>query len=353
MTTTTTKLEQSYAILDSLRMKNHLYLASSSADYSFIWLRDSFYEVLPYLYRAGDHYEKTYHAILDILNNYSWKFNAHTMRKPQYPFEYIHPRYTADGKEVFEEWGNCQHDAIGAILYGVAKGEKAGKNILRNEKDLDTIQNIIWYLDTCRYWEDPDNGMWEEGREIHLSSLGACVAGLSEIKDIVLVPNALIEKGLDAIANLFPNESESKAFDLAQLSLIYPYNVLNDNNARHIVDQIEKQLLRRSGVIRYKGDSYYASDRSDDRTKGLGYYFGKEAEWTFGLPWLALCHMQFGDYEKAKMYLDWTEEKMLEDGRLPELYFAGSDDYNKNCPLGWSNAMYILAKEAYDGTDED
>jgi GH15 family glucan-1,4-alpha-glucosidase len=47
----------------------------------------------------------------------------------------------------------------------------------------------------------------------------------------------------------------------------------------------------------------------------------------------------------AQSYVEWTEKVMLEDGSLPELYFAGANIQNPNTPLGWSNAMYILAKE--------
>jgi GH15 family glucan-1,4-alpha-glucosidase len=55
--------------------------------------------------------------------------------------------------------------------------------------------------------------------------------------------------------------------------------------------------------------------------------------------------MELGNISKAKEYIKRTEEVMLEDGSLPELYFANSSKFNGNTPLGWSNAMYILAKE--------
>ena len=343
-----TTVEKSYKILESLRLDNNLYLASSSSDYNFVWLRDSFYEVLPYLDKPTSEYEDTYHAILDILNEHSWKFDPCFINKPVYPYEYIHPRYTVAGKEVQAEWGNCQHDAIGAILFGIAKGEKAGKRIIRDKKDRDTIQNIVFYLNLCEYWHDPDNGMCEEGREIHASSLGAVVAGLREIQDYVTVSDVLIQKGVDALNKLLPNESESKRCDLSQLSLIYPYNAVNREQAWHILLRIEKTLLKDRGVVRYLTDSYYNSLDAEDRFREARYYCGSEAEWTFGLPWLALCHMDLDTYEQAYEYLKRTEDVMLDNGALPELYYANSDRYNGNCPLGWSNSLYILAKEKFD-----
>ena len=338
-------VEKSYKILESLRLDNGLYLASSSSDYNFVWLRDSFYEVMPYLDRDDGVYEGTYHAILDILNEYSWKFDTCSIAKPYHAFEYIHPRYLTNGKESHAEWGNCQHDAVGAILFGIAQGEKAGKIILRNKQDFDTVQNIVFYLNLCRYWEDPDNGMWEEGRELHASSIGACVAGLKAIKEYVTVSDVLIKRGVDALNKLLPMESPTRKNDLSQLSLIYPYNVLDRETSWQILLGVERNLLRENGVIRYHSDSYYNSADADNRYSNPEFYLGKEAEWTFGLPWLALCHMELGSDGKAKEYLERTEKVMLENGALPELYFANSNEYNGNCPLGWSNALYIVAKE--------
>ena len=347
------RVEQSHKILDSLRLENDLYVASASSDYNFVWLRDSFYEVLPYLNSDCGRYERTYWAILDILNKYSWKFDPCAFGKPKYTHEYIHPRYQINGEESLLEWGNCQHDAIGAILYGIAKGLDCNQEIIRSKEDSDTVQNMIFYLNTVEYWKDPDNGMWEENREMHASSLGACIAGLKAAKEYWTVSDVLIKRGEEALAKLLPFESPSKKFDLAQLSLIYPYKVVDNETAWQILIGIENHLLRDNGVIRYNSDSYYNSEDPDNRYSDPNFYVGKEAEWTFGLPWLALAHMQLGSYSEAEDYIKKAEEVMLEDGSLPELYFANSDQYNGNTPLGWSNAMYILAKEELDKSIRD
>lgn len=349
--TETELISKSYHILESLRLENNLFVASPSSDYSYVWLRDSFYEALPFVDKMCKTYEKTYWAILDILNNHTWKFDPCNVDKPKYTHQYIHPRYEMDGKESLNEWGNCQHDAIGAILFGIAKGQQHGKRIIRDKQDKDTIQSLVYYLNMVQYWQDPDNGMWEEGRELHSSSIGACIAGLREISDHVSVPSNLIKKGQDALDKLLPMESPTRKFDLSQLSLIYPYEVVNREQAWQILIGIENNLLRGRGVIRYKGDSYYNSEDSENRYRELEYYHGKEAEWTFGLPWLALCYISLGSNYTAKSYIKRTEFVMLEDGSLPELYFADSDKYNGNTPLGWSNAMYILAKEKLQLTE--
>lgn len=339
----------SYGILDQLRLPHGLYLASSSKDYHYVWLRDSFYMSLPYLEQNNQFYEMTYHRILDLFREYEWKLDIHTVQKPREQWEYIHSRYSAsEVREIDTPWGHAQHDAIGAILWGIGMGQSKGKRIIRDEKDHEIVQKLVGYLGCVEYWEDADNGMWEEWREVHSSSVGACVAGLQAVRNIVFVPGEWITKGYQALGNLFPRESSDRPFDLAQLSLIYPYQVLAGEEAKVIVGQVETHLLRERGVIRYKGDSYYSAVEHEGRHHDLTFYFGTEAEWTFGLPWLALCHLELGNVQKANHYIKQTENVMLADGSLPELYFAKCAEYNSNTPLGWGSAMYILAKERYD-----
>jgi GH15 family glucan-1,4-alpha-glucosidase len=343
-------LTESYRVLDQLRQKHGLYCASPSEHYHYIWIRDSVYMSMPYLDKSDGHYEKAYHRMLDLFQEYEWKLDIICRQKPKYVWEYLHARYSAeDVKEIHDqEWGHVQHDMIGAFLFGIGKGIEKGRKVLRNEKDAAIVQKLVHYLEAVEYWHDPDNGMWEEWREVHASSVGACVAGLMAVKKVVRVPEPLIEKGLRTLLQLFPRESSDKSVDLAQLSLVYPYRLFGGMLGKMIVSRVEQRLLRERGVIRYEGDSYYSTlEQQHGRDKPLEFYYGTEAEWTFGLPWLALCHMEFGNLQKAAEYIRRTEEVMLQPGILPELYYSGQDVPNPNTPLGWSSAMYILAKEEY------
>lgn len=341
------KLSQSYNVNKSLRLKNGMYLASPSDDYSFVWLRDTMYCVWPFIDKSCDWFEQTMWSILDMMIDLEWKIDIHQTKKPIHQHEFIHAKYDAHTlKELNIEWGHSQNDAVGLILFGIGKGIQAGKKIIRNEKDHQIVQKLVGYLKCVEYWDCEDSGVWEEYREIHSSSVGACVAGLEAVKDIVFVEQELIQKGYQRLSNLYPRESITKPVDLAQLSLVYPYNILLPHEQMEIVRRVEILLLREKAVIRYMGDSYYATNEYEGRYHHPSHYYTKEAEWSFGIPWLALCHLQFGNIEKAEEYVKWTEELMLEDGSLPELYFAGSNSYNGNSPLGWSNSMHILAKEA-------
>lgn len=342
-------VEAGYATLERLRLANGLYIASPSADYSKVWLRDTVYEVLPYADKQGGHYAKTYHALLDILRRHEYKIDAIIRQKPTHGDAYIHARFHPHTLREFREpWGNKQNDAIGAILFGVAEGLRHRQPVLRDDRDRRVVAKLVRMLGALQYWEDADNGMWEEAEEVHASSIGACLGGMIALrKQGFHVPDDLILRGRQALDALLPRESATKPVDLALLSLCWPYRVVSPEQRERIVRNVEKRLLRTRGVLRYEGDSYYSTLADDHgRDKPWAFYHGTEAEWCFGLPWLSLIHREMGHEAKAEHYLQWTARVLRAPGNLPELYYAGSDEVGPNTPLGWSVAMHVLALEA-------
>lgn len=341
-------VEKSYNILNSIRLPHGLYVASPSVQYSAVWIRDSLYISLPFLNKSCNSYERAIHRLLDLMLEYEWKIDIHIKEKPKEPWQYIHAKYDAYSvKELWGAWGHAQHDAIGMLLWCIGEGERHGKHVIRNHRDREIIQKLVYYLTNCEYWHDNDNGMWEEARDIHASSVGACVSGLKAVSYLVNVPQYLINKGMEVLENLGSNETTQRSVDMAQLSLIYPHRVYGRDKALEVISKVEKKLLRKNGVIRYEGDSYYSTREKDGRHHPMSYYYGTEAEWCLGLPWLALCYLELGDYERAMDYIEHTEKVILPDGSIPELYYANSDIYNPNTPLGWANALYLLAKERF------
>ena len=133
---------------------------------------------------------------------------------------------------------------------------------------------------------------------------------------------------------LLPRESDGKFVDLSLLSLIWPYDVVNEEEIATILENVEYHLLRQHGVIRYKGDHYY-NKNSDG--------WSEEAEWTFGLSWLAIIYDKLGEEEKAQHFLDLAKKTVTRDGVIPELYFSNSTKYNDNIPLGWSESLFVVA----------
>ena len=334
-------IAQHLKILEGLQYESGLFAASKKgegAGYDKAWLRDNFYECLAFEV-LGDYetVRKTYRAILDILHKHEEKIDYAIAKKPEYTHQYIHPRYNpVTFDEYWEEWGNKQNDSIGCILYELGRMEERQPGlIIENETDIRIVQKLVWYLSTLQYWHDPDSGMWEENEEVHASSVGACLAGLVSAKNIrgIEVPDELIENGRTRLEQLLPRESEKKFVDLALLSLIWPYDIVTAEAAQKILENVEYHLLRERGVIRYKGDRYYNANPDG---------YSEEAEWTFGLSWLAIIYDKLGNAEKAKEFLAQARETVTKKG-LPELYFSNSTRYNDNTPLGWSESLFIVA----------
>lgn len=281
---------------------------------------------------------KTYDALLNIFIKHEDKIDEAIKAKPTDKQHYIHARYHPESfDEFWEEWGNKQNDAVGAILYMIGELEVAHHQHILNTQDKKRIvQKLVDYLGSLRYWEDVDSGVWEENEEVHASSVGACLAGLISVSrlDYIFVNSELIEKGRQTLDNLLPRESDQKFVDLALLTLIYPYNITTEKQRDQILENVEYHLVRKMGVLRYKNDHYYNSN-SDG--------YSEEAEWTFGFAWLALIYSQMGNQEKAQKYLDLSFKTVNSKGEIPELYYSNSDEHNTNSPLGWSESMFIIA----------
>ena len=133
---------------------------------------------------------------------------------------------------------------------------------------------------------------------------------------------------------MLPRESKRKFVDLALLSLIYPYEVVTRPQAEDILAHVEYHLLRNRGVIRYKGDRYY--NKNEDG-------WSEEAEWTFGLSWLAIIYARLGNDDKAHYFLEEAKRTVTKGGAIPELYYSASKKHNENTPLGWSESLFIVA----------
>lgn len=335
-------LKQHLKILKNLQAKSGLFSASKrniSTGYGKAWLRDNFYECLAFeVIDDWDTVKKTYRAILDVFKKHEYKIDYAIAKKPEYTHQYIHARYNPENfDEFWEEWGNKQNDSIGCILFKIGELETIKKvKILEGNDDYRIIQKLVHYLSTLQYWNDPDSGMWEENEEVHASSIGACLAGLKMIKNVkgIEVSDELIEKGHQALEKMLPRESKNKFVDLALLSLIWPYKITDETQTKEILKNVEYHLVRKRGVIRYKGDHYY--NKNPDS-------FSEEAEWTFGFSWLALIYEMLGRKKKAENFLKKEMKDVTKEGDIPELYFSNSNQYNENTPLGWSESLFIAA----------
>ena len=334
-------LAKSIEIIKQMQYPTGLFAASridKITGYHLIWIRDNIYTTIGL--EAAQKYEdvkRTINALFDILLKHEYKIDWAIRDKPKYPHQYIHPRYDPITlEELPDNWGNKQNDAIGALLFRVGDLEEKGIGVVRDENDLRILQKLVYYLGSIEYWQDKDNGMWEENEELHASSIGACLAGLNKIKKIVEVPQELMDKGRGSLNELLPNESETKKADMALLSLLYPYNIVTEHQAERILRSVEEKLVRGKGVIRYIGDKYH--------------YRNGEAMWTKGFPWLALIYNQLNRPDKYAFYMRKTMEVMNKQGELPELYYADGKQHNENCPLAWSQALFVAGLKGFDNS---
>ena len=326
-------LHKSIQILKQMQYPTGLFAASrmtGKTGYNLAWIRDNIYTAIGL--EAAEKYsivKRALKALLDVLLKHEYKIDWAIKEKPTHHYQYIHARYDPiTMEEVWEQWGNKQNDAIGALLFKVGDLEQKRIKIIRNQMDIKILQKLVLYLKSIEYWHDKDNGMWEENEEVHASSIGACVAGLKKISKIVNVPKHLIKKGEIALNKLLPRESETKEVDMALLSLIYPYNVVSKKQRDEILKNVEEKLVRVRGVVRFVGDKYH--------------YRNGEAQWTKGLPWLAIIYRQLNKPEKYAYYMRKSIKAMNKKGELPELYYADGKEHNENCPLAWSQALFVV-----------
>ncbi len=336
------EIEKHLGHLRTLQAPSGLFLASAaevSTGYNKAWLRDNFYTALAF--EAVEDWEavkKCWRAMLDVLLRHEDKITWAGEHKPHQSWQYIHARYHPETFEEFwEEWGNKQNDAVGAILFKLGKLEQRGQGVIITDDDKRLTQKLVDYVKSIEYWHDPDAGMWEENEEVHASSVGAVVAGLRAVAKLpfVTMPEDLIQKGEGALKNLLPRESKNKFADLAQLSLIYPYNIIDRAAADEILKNVEYHLSKARGVLRYKTDKYYNANQDS---------WSEEAEWTMGFPWLAIIHHERGDKLLAEEYLAKAEAVLTPEGKMPELYYSNNDKPNENIPLAWAESLLIVAK---------
>jgi GH15 family glucan-1,4-alpha-glucosidase len=170
----------------------------------------------------------------------------------------------------------------------------------------------------------------------------------TDLSKIVPVSERMFDLGPEALKTLLPRESESRECDFAQLSLIWPYNIITERETRDkILENVETKLLGKHGVKRYKGDYYF---NADDKNRD-----GNEAEWPLGITWLSIVHNKLASWKtdlnsslthlkKSKKYLLMIDDLMVDDA-IPELYSNGKP--NENMPLAWAHSFHIIALQSF------
>lgn len=335
------EIKQHLDVVRSLQKPSGVFTASSfdvDTGYDKAWLRDIYFMTLGFLETGElEVVRKAAKAFLKLFVKHKDKINWAIQNKPHEAWQYIHARFHPETfEEYWEEWGNSQNDAVGEVLNLIVTLEQLGVPVAETAEEREMTQKVVDYLVNLEYWHDADNGIWEENMEVHASSIGSVVAALRKANEIewLHVPDHTIERGEHALRALLPRESVSKFCDLALLSLIYPFAVTTEEETLEILSNVEYHLVKEKGVIRYKLDRYYNNNIDG---------YSEEAEWCFGLSWLAIIYAERGEKEKAYYWLRRAKGTVTPEGKIPELYFSNTENYNHNTPLGWAESMYVVA----------
>lgn len=335
------EIKQHLEVVRSLQKSTGVFTASAhdvATGYDKAWLRDIYFMTLGFL-ETGELpvVQKAAKALLTVFVKHKDKISWAIEHKPHYAWQYIHARFHPETfEEYWEEWGNSQNDAVGEVLNILVELEMRGASVIETDEEREMVQKIIDYLVVLEYWHDEDNGIWEENMEVHASSIGSCVAALKKAQQLpwLKVPDSAIEMGEQALREILPRESVAKFADLALLTLIYPFAVTTEEETLEILRNVEYHLTKEKGVIRYKLDRYYNNNEDG---------YSEEAEWCFGLAWLAIIYADRGEKEKAYYYLRKAKATVTPEGLVPELYYSHTERPNGNTPLGWAESMYVVA----------
>lgn len=333
------EIEDHLNVIRTMQTPTGVFTASGEDTYyNKAWLRDIYFIVLSFL-EVGEieTVQKAAKALLTVLVKHKDKINWAIENKPNETWQYIHARFHPETfEEYWEEWGNSQNDAVGEVLNLLVELELRGAGVIETDDERAMVQKLVDYLVSIEYWHDADNGIWEENLEVHASSVGSVIAALKKADQLewLQVSDHAIHLGEEALAGLLPRESSTKFVDLALMTLIYPFHVTTEEQTLEILRNVEYHLVKDRGVLRYKFDRYYNANEDG---------YSEEAEWCFGLSWLAIIYAERGQADRAWYYLERAKGAVTPDGLVPEAYFSHTDKPNPNTPLAWAESMYVIA----------
>jgi GH15 family glucan-1,4-alpha-glucosidase len=348
-----TLARHSVAVIKANQASTGAYLASPNFRvYRYSWLRDGAF-IADAMSRAGHaaSAEAFFGWCTRILTARAAKIESlierHRFGQPIQPDEFLHARYTVDGKEAREEWWNFQLDGYGTWLWALsAHHSRSPNNSL--EPYQDGIVLSIKYL--TEFWREPSYDWWEEhpGHR-HTSTLAPIFAAMRDGSGWDEVPKDLRLRAADAADEirqtvLSDGRREGRlvkwlggdALDASLISCSVPFGLLapEDPLMATTVAEIESNLAN-GGVHRYLADTYYGGGEWPLLSALLGWYYSTT-----------------GRRDDAYRELDWVVRHASRHGDLPEQVAdrllapsarqAWIDRWGPVAtPLLWSHAMYL------------
>lgn len=261
--------------------------------------------------------------------------------------DFLHTRYTLDGRESDAVWENFQLDGYGAWLWALdAHGRRHDLSV---EPFIDGVALSVEYI--TAFWDQPSYDWWEEHADHrHTSTLAAIHAGLSAAEHWPELPSETQARAAVAKAAILAAVTSDAlrighlakwlggtAVDASLLAVATPFGLLDvdDRLMRTTVDRIEAELDHEGGVHRYLTDTYYGG-----------------GEWLLLAALLGWHRLRAGDRAGARRQLAWVAAQATPSGELPEQVDghllapaaerAWLDRWGPVAtPLLWSHAMYL------------
>lgn len=269
--------------------------------------------------------------------------------------EFLHTRYTLDGREADEPWWNHQLDGYGAWLWALGAHADRHWRTATARRFAAAVEATAGYL--IAFWDQPSYDCWEEhGDRVHVATLAAIAAGLRvaarwpEVSSEVQVAAATTAAAINRrIRDEGTREGHlvkwlgGKDLDASLLFCAIPYKLVTPRDPLMwaTVTALGRTLAH-GGVHRHEADVYYGG-----------------GEWVLLAALLGSYHVAVGDLAAARVQLDWVAAQADADGCLPEqasnhlLHPDRLADWRDRwgpiaSPLLWSHAMHLnLYHELY------
>ena len=344
---------RSIEIITANQAPTGAYLASPNFPvYRYSWFRDGAF-IADAMSRAGEitSAEAFFSWCAGVLEARGERIAALIERRlagaPIDTSEFLHARYTVDGRETGEEWTDFQLDGYGAWLWALDEHRQRHRRSI--EPFVAGAALSAAYVAAFR--DHPSYDWWEENPDHrHTSTLAAIHAGLQAAAswpELSTDLRSTAGKGAAELAELvradaarlgrLPKWLGGDAVDASLIAVATPFAMLPADNplVAATIEAVEERLVHGGGVHRYLGDTYYGG-----------------GEWLLLAALLGWHYAAVGRTEEAWAQLHWVAAHATPDGELPEQvddHLLAPDRQAEwlarwgpvATPLLWSHAMYL------------
>jgi GH15 family glucan-1,4-alpha-glucosidase len=344
---------RSVAVILDNQAPSGAYIASPAyPTYAYSWLRDGAF-IADAMSRAGQvasaeaFFGWCARVLVDRRAQVEALIARRTAGETIPPGDFLHTRFTLDGRDSDAAWENFQLDGYGAWLWSLgAHRRRHGRPV---GPFLDGASLSARYV--TAFNEYPSFDWWEEYPEHrHTSTLAAIEAGLRAVAGWPEIEDGVRGNSRDAAAAIdhtiradaekrghFGKWLGSAEVDASLLALATPFEIVAADDPLMLATarRIEADLVHAGGVHRYRSDTFYGG-----------------GEWLLLAALLGSYRLRSGEAPGAMRQLQWIAAHATAEGDLPEqvadhLLDPGSRQAWRErwgpvaTPLLWSHAMYL------------